>query len=346
MNTSTEQQRPANTQLVPVPQPGEVAQQGFGQTSIERQGDLAVRAMAKQAESQIQARYVMAMQNRRDIMRARAALLKDCERPFFAKKAIYNKPIGEGVEGPSIRLAEAAARAMQNILTDVSAIYDDSTKRIVRVIASDLEANVTYTKDVTVNKTVERNKPMEGRKIISQRVNSRGKPVFVIEATDDEILDREGALASKAMRTCLLRLIPGDILEEAVQRCYETMAKKDAEDPDGARKDMCDAFAGLGVTVDQLTEYLGHTLDQTNPKEMKVLRGLYTAIKDGEATWAEAIASREPQQPKAPEPATEPAATTATPQPQANGKPTLADVAAKSKAGRVHVELPEGEQIK
>jgi len=335
MNAETTQ---ANSQMVPVPQPGEVAQQGLGLTSIERQGDLSVRAMAKQAEAQIQARYVMAMQNRRDIMGARAALLKDCDRPFFARKAIYRKPIGKGVEGPSIRLAESAARAMTNILTDVSAIYDDPTKRIVRVIASDLETNVTYTKDVTVNKTIERLQPTAGRKIISQRVNSQGKPTYLIEATDDEILDREGALASKAMRTCLLRLIPADILEEAIQRCYQTQAKKDAEDPDGARKDMVDAFGELCINVEQIGEYLGHPLDQTDPKEMKDLRGIYTAIKDGEATWAEAIASREAQQPKTPAPAA-----TATPeQPaQPKGQTTLADVTAKSKNGRVKIEGPE-----
>jgi hypothetical protein len=343
---STEMTKQGNQQMVHVPDPGEVTQQGFGQTSIERQGDLSVRAMAKQAEAQIQARYVMAMQNRRDIMKSRAALLRDCERPVFAAKAIYNKPIGEGVEGPSIRLAEAAARAMGNVLTDVSAIYDDDKKRIVRIIASDLEANVTYTKDVTVNKTVERSKPMEGRKIISQRVNSKGRPVFVIEATDDEILDREGALASKAMRTCLLRLIPGDILEEAIQKCYETQDKKDAEDPDAARKGMCDAFAGLGVTIDQIVLYLGHSIEQTNPKDMKSLRGIYNAIKDGEATWAEAIASKEPQ--------TKPAEPTAAPttaaqdvqQAPPKSPPTLADVAAKSKQGRVTVQGPDGEQIK
>ena len=322
-------------ELVRVPQPGELQQQGFGTQSTEIIGDLSVRAMAKQAEAQIQARYVMSMQNLRDIMKVRSVLLKDCERPFFAEKAIYRKPVGDGIEGPSIRLAEAAARAMTNILTSVSVIYDDDKKRVIKVMASDLEANVTYDKDVTVNKTVERSRPIEGRKIISQRINSRGKPVFVIEATDDEIVDREGSLASKAMRTCLLRLIPGDILEEAIQQCYATMANKDAQDPDAARKKLADAFGGLGVTVDQITAYLGHTIDQMNPKELRELRGVYTAIKDGEATWSEAIATKDgpakqedakPAEGKTPAPEAKPA--------------TLADAAAKSKAGRVRVEMP------
>ena len=319
-------------ELVLVPQAGEVAQQGFGSQSVELTGDLSARAMAKQAEAQIQARYIMAMQNRRDIMRVRAVLLKDCERPLFAQKAIYNKPVGKGIEGPSIRLAEAAARAMTNILADVASIYDDDKKRIVRVVACDLETNVTHTKDVTINKTVERSRPMEGRKVLSQRINSSGKPVFVIEATDDEILDREGALASKAMRTCLLRLIPGDILEEAIQRCYETQSKKDAEDPDGARKAMCDAFAGLGVTVEQIAAYLGHAVDHIDLKETKQLRGLYNAIKDGEASWAEAIAAKDV-------PVKAGGADAAETVKKENEKPTtLAGVAAKAKGERKPVD--------
>lgn len=321
---TTEQQN--KQALVQVPQPGEVAASSFGETSLERQGDLSVRAMAKQAEAQIQARYVMAMNRPRDVMQAREKLLRDCQRPAFAEKAIYHKPVGEGIEGPSIRLAEAAARAMTNILTDVSAIYDDTQKRIVRVVASDLESNLTFTKDVTVNKTVERARPTEGRKIIAQRVNSKGKPVFVIEATDDEILDRENALASKAMRTCLLRLVPGDILEEAMDKCYETMKNKDAADPDAARKAMADAFGALGVTVEQVSAYLGHSLlDGTTPKEIKELRGIYNAIKDGEATWAEAIAAKTADKPQEQKPPTT----------ETTAKPTnLDEVAAKSKEAR------------
>lgn len=311
-------------EVVRVPQPGEVARDEFGGNSIERRGELADRALAKQAEAQVQARYLMAMKNPRDMMQARERLLKDCARPVFARKAIYKKPVGKGVEGPSIRLAEAAARAMTNIITDVMAVYDDTQKRIIRVIASDLEANITFTKDVTVHKAVERSNAT-GRKVISSRTNSNGQTTYLVEATDDEIADRENALASKAIRGCLLRLTPGDILEEAIQKCYETMAAKDAEDPDGARKDMCDAFSEIGVSVEQIATYLGHQLDQTSPKEMKDLRGIYTAIKDGEATWSEALAARAPAaqksaEGKTPAPETKPA--------------TLADATAKSKAER------------
>lgn len=279
---------------------GEMVVQGFGQVTTTRQAETAGSALAEQSKAAVQARWIMAMQRPRDIMRARELLLADCARPAFAAKAIYNKPIGKGVEGPSIRLAEAAARAMTNIYCDAATVYDDTEKRIVRVSATDLEANVTFPMDITIKKTVERNAPM-GRTIIAQRKNSRGGEVYEVGATDDEILDRERAQLSKAMRTCLLRLIPGDILEEAIARCYEVNSGEVQRDIIGARKKMVDAFAGEGVTLVMMQEHLGHPITETTEKELVTLRGMFAALKDGETTWSEVAGAKAPVEgPRAP----------------------------------------------
>lgn len=309
----------SENQLISVPKAGEITETGFGNVAVERRGETSAMAMAKQAEAAIQARYVMAMQRPRDTMAARARILKDCERPGFAEKAIYRKPIGQGIEGPSIRLAEAATRAMTNIMTSASAVYDDADKRIVRVMSIDLENNSSFEKDVTIPKVVERSNG-HGREVVSVRTNKAGKTTYLVKATDDEILNTENALVSKAMRGCMLRLIPGDILEEAIQECYATMAKKDAQDPDAALKKLADSFAGIGVTPDQLSQYLGHPLAQVQAKELTTLRGIYTAIKDGEASWAEVLAAKDAEK---------------KPEPKAEEKPgdkprTLSDVAKKA----------------
>lgn len=325
-----------NGQMMRVPQAGEVTRQDFGGNQLTRVAETATAALAAQAKAAVEARFIVALQRPRDTMQARQRLLDDCKRPAFADKAIYRKPIGQGVEGPSIRLAEAAARAMTNINTDVFAIYDDADKRIVRISAVDLEANLTYTKDVTVHKVVERSQVKEGQKVLGQRINSKGKPVFLVSATDDEILDRESALASKAMRTCLLRLIPGDILEEAQELCRQTMRNASAKDPAAAKKAMCDAFASIGVSVAQLADYLGHGVDNTTPDEIAHMRMIFTTIRDGESTWADEMESRKKggDEAKPAEETAQPAASA--PQPQASGeKPkNLTDVAAKAKAKR------------
>lgn len=250
--------------------------------------ETASSAVAAQAKAAVQARYVLAMQRPRNLDTVRDRLLKDCRRPRFADSAIYHKPVGEGIEGASIRFAEAAMRCMGNIMPEVSTIYDDNQKRIVRVSVTDLEVNLTYSKDVVIQKTMERKNP-RGETPISSRRNSKGDIVYLIPATDDDILNRENALISKAIRTNALRLLPGDIYDECMELCYATIADKAAKDPEAERKKVLDTFSSLGVPPEQVQLYLGHDLAICSPAEITKLRGIAMAIKDGEATWAEVM---------------------------------------------------------
>lgn len=240
----------------------------------------------------VEARYKVAMLKPRDFDAVRERLLKACRRPFFAKQAEYNKPIGEGIRGPSIRFAEEVARCMTNMIVEKVTVFDDPQMRIVRVIVTDLEANFPWSEDISIRKTVERSKSKPGDVVVSQRVNSQGKPVYIIEATDDEIMNKEGALVSKAARNAILRLAPGDLVEEGMKTCVETALNADAKDPNAAKKEVFDAFSSKGVTVEQLKEYLGHDGTTLQAKELADLRSLYLAIKDGEATWRDAMETR------------------------------------------------------
>lgn len=130
--------------------------------------------MSAQVEASVKARYSMAIMRPRDFDAVRERILKDARRPSFAACAIYHKPVGNGIEGPSIRFVEAALRAMGNIFTETVVTYDDAEKRIVRVSVTDLETNTYYNQDVTIQKTVERNSVKPGETFISQRLNSRG----------------------------------------------------------------------------------------------------------------------------------------------------------------------------
>jgi hypothetical protein len=292
------------------PQQGEPSQEN--QMQVYRPasaGETAGTALAVREKAMVEARYTIALNRPRNIDAAWQRLERECKRPAFAQHAIYRKPIGEGIEGPSIRLAEAAAQALGNILVETPTWFDDIEKRIMRVVVVDLESNMTYSKDVTIMKRVERSRLGEGQTAIRQRVNSRGRTVYLVEATDDEILNTENALVSKALRTLLLRVIPGWMIEEAMLVVRATRANENARDPDDAKRRVLSAFASLNVTVEQLTEYLGHDAGQLAPKELDELRALYTTLKEGETTWKEVAdaraAEREPAAPAAqnPEPA-------------------------------------------
>lgn len=299
--------------------------QGFAEKSIEKRAETAATAVAAQAQAAVQARYVMALQRPRDMDDFRTRLLKECVRPGFADAAIYHKPVGKGIEGPSIRLAEACVRLMGNVLVESPTVYDDEMKRIVRVSATDLETNTTFQGDIVLEKTVERS-DKAGHTVLGERTNKNGKAVYIVQATEDDLLNKVNALVSKAVRTNGLRLVPADILEEAMSTCRATMKQADAKDPGAARKKLVDAWATLGVTAAELKDYLGHDLDQLNEEERNKLRGLYCAIKDGDTSWSAARGEKANGGTTAPvAPSKAPAAPSVAQAPKTNGGTPVAD---------------------
>ena len=271
--------------------PGRLREE-FGGTELTAMPETASTAVAMQARAATEARYIMALRRPRDMDQVRQDLLKECQRPSFAEVARYHKPIGKGVEGPSIRFAETAIRCMKNMLIETPTIYEDATRRIVRVSVMDLESNNTYHSDISIEKTVERSRLRDGQVALAQRQNSRGEIVYLVEATEDDLLNKQGALISKAMRNLSLRLIPGDLIDEAEELIKKTLRDRAAKDPDAERKRIADAFGALHVTPLQLKAYLGHDLAQCVPAELEELRAIYQTIKDGETTWTSVMEER------------------------------------------------------
>lgn len=257
--------------------------------------ETAATAVAAQAKALVEARYTVALHRPRDLDVVRERLLRECKRPSFAAVARYRKPVGQGIEGPSIRFAETAIRCMTNVTVETVTVYDDREKRIVRVMVTDLEANVPYSQDVTIEKTIERRNTKQGDEVLRIRTNSRGEPVHIIVATEDDILNKQNALISKAVRTLGLRLVPGDLIDEAMWQVKQTQKDGDAADPDGARVRLFDAFAEVGVKVSDLKDYLGHDGTALTPKELADLRGLFAALRDGETNWREVMDGRKSQ---------------------------------------------------
>ena len=259
--------------------------------------ETASTAVAAQAKAMVEARYVMALRRPRNWDQVRQDLLKECKRPSFAhnKSAFYRKPIGDGVEGLGIRFVEVALRCMTNVLVETSMVYEDDSKEIHRVSVTDLESNLTYPLDVRVTRTVERSKPSDDGSYISVRKNSYGKNVYTVPATDDDLLNKRSAQISKAIRTLGLRIIPGDLQDEAEEIIKSIRMNEAARDPNAERKRISDAFAEIGVKVADLTEYLGHSLDTCSPTELVNLRGIYGAIRDGEASWKSVMENKAEQ---------------------------------------------------
>jgi hypothetical protein len=174
-------------------------------------------------------------------------------------------------------------------------IFEDELKEVHRVSVTDLESNITYPLDVRVSKTVERSKPNSDGSFLSVRKNSRGYNVYTLLGTDDDILNKRGALISKAIRTIGLRIIPGDLCDEAEAIIKAVRLDSAAKDPDAERRKIVDAFAEIGVNATDLTNYLGHAIAQCAPAQIVKLRGIYGAIRDGEATWQSVMQNKAEQ---------------------------------------------------
>lgn len=285
--------------VVPAPAVGQVLRVDFGGTSVEAKGETAATASAAAAKAAIEASYIMAMRRPRVFDNVRALLLKACEHPQFAYLARFRKPVGHEqnevtgeweekvAEGLSIRFAEEAARVMGNLNMDSVTVYDDAKKKMVRFVTIDLENNTTWAKTITIERTTERTKLKEGQQPLGTRLNGKGKPVFIVEATPAEVAKAEGAEGSKAWRDQILKSLPAHIKGECLQRINEVLEDDAAEDPDKKKKQVFDAFAVIGVMPVHLLEYVGHPLDMLTAAEVANLRTLYTSIEQGETTWAE-----------------------------------------------------------
>jgi hypothetical protein len=110
---------------------------------------------------------------------------------------------------------------------------------------------------------------------------------------------KANSLLSKARRNLILRLIPGDIVDDCKVAIYETQTRGDTADPESARKKLFDAFAGIGVGPTKIKAYLGHD-NRPTPAEMVELRAVYTAISTGESTWAAVWEQKHPDERKSP----------------------------------------------
>ncbi|RTL31245.1 MAG: hypothetical protein EKK55_00950 [Rhodocyclaceae bacterium] len=256
---------------------------------------VAVAAAQSSAVAEVHAMYSVAAHNRRIPELVRQALIKECRTPSFAERAVYTLPFGgKEVRGPSVRFTEAYARAARNFWCRDSIVSVTPTHTVVEVAVIDLEAMHVETAQVAVTPTVERKDPGD-REIISQRVNSEGKPTFTVRASDSEMLGKTRSAISKLRRNLMLKFVTFDLLAECGKIVAETNENEAAQHPEEARRKLVDAFGELGVPADQLVEAIGQPIESLSPKQIAEWREIYTAINEGHATWADVRAATMPQ---------------------------------------------------
>lgn len=276
----------------------------FAGIETQQVGETSGMVLAAAARAQIEAACIMAERHPRDILEFRAKMLNECKRPGFALVAKYRLPrtkwdpdkqerVDASIVGPSIRFAEACMRYMRNIEWTADNIFEDDEKILVKCIIRDYETNTALSEAIKIPKRTEKRQLKKGEKPLSQRVNSYGDTVFLLPATDDEVAQKRGALVSKTMRTLMLRMVPGDIMEECDSQIKKTRADEHARDPNAGIKRVVDAFIGLRITPAQLAEYLGHPCETMTASEVDDLRDIYQAIQDGDLAWVDVVEAKQ-----------------------------------------------------
>lgn len=216
--------------------------------------------------AEIQASYIIAKKFPRNEHQCYMGIIDSCKRPFLAEQSCYAYPRGgQLITGPSIRLAEVLAQKWTNCRIGIEILSQNNDRTEARAYANDLENNYMVDACFTVK---------------HQRTTKKG----VTRLTDErEIREMVQNIGSRHLRGCILRIIPGDVVESAISQCKKTMESSDIPVAERIRN-MIKAFDDLGVKVEHLEKRLGHNLDVTIPTEIVTLTSIYRSIKDGMAT--------------------------------------------------------------
>lgn len=163
----------------------------------------------------------------RDEAKARERLLADCRRPSFARLARYTKEISDGsgemVTRASVKFVEAALARWGNVRTQNIITNDTDKSRTVRVVITDLESGAEYSKEILLEKVVERQKARLRETILGTRMTPSGQ-VLLLPATEDDLAAKEAELASIVVRQLGLRILPADLVAECMDQVIATLA--------------------------------------------------------------------------------------------------------------------------
>lgn len=233
--------------------------------------------MVSRVAQEVQVSMLAAKRFPRDEYAAINRIKATCQRPTLAEQAIYRYPRGgQSVSGPSIRLAEAIAQNWGNIDCGIIELENRNGKSEMMAYAWDLETNTRVTKTFSVE---HRRDTKQGSKELTD-----GRDIY--EATAN--------FGARRMRACILSVVPGDVVDMAVEECKKTVADKDSRPVSEILAELLKAFKAIDVTKAQLEKYFDKQLTVMTKEELVDLRAVYKAIKDGQAKASDYFKSEDP----------------------------------------------------
>lgn len=220
--------------------------------------------VSRQAQ-EVQAAMVIAKKFPRDEIESYNRVMRSCQRKKLAEKAMYEYPRGgQKVTGPSIRLAEAIAQNWGNLDFGFIELGQQNGESQVMAYAWDLETNTRQTKIFSVP---------------HKRVTKNGS----YPLTDPrDIYELVANQAARRVRACILSIIPGDVVDGAVEACKKTLIG-DNKEPliDKIRKCVKNFEDSFSVNKEMLEKYVGCNMEAFTYNDLIKLGNIFTSLKDG-----------------------------------------------------------------
>lgn len=231
----------------------------------QNNGGVLAQASASREMEEVKGAIFLAKQFPRNVYQSEQRILDSCKRPALAEVAVYQYPRGKTkVSGPSIRLAEVLAQNWGNLSFGVKELEQRNGESIAMAYAWDLETNTRQEKVFTV-----KHSRMAGGKL---KLLDDPRDIYELVANN----------GSRRVRACILGIIPGDIVDKAVEACEETL-KGDGKGPlkDRIAKTFKLFKENFGVTQEQIEDRLGYNASSFSEYDLVQLGKIYNSLKDG-----------------------------------------------------------------
>lgn len=241
----------------------------FGSVAAAKpQGALAASDQQRSI-AEVQAAMMIARANPRDPIAAMDRILNACTRPGLANAAVYNYARGgTDISGPSIRLAETIAQNWGNFSFGMRELEQRDGSSVVQAYAWDMETNVR-------------------REVAFQVAHKRVTKTRTYDLEDPrDIYEMVANQGARRLRSCVLAVVPGDVIEAAVAQCELTMKAHADTSPEAMAK-MLELFKPFGVTKEHVETRIQRRMDAIQPAQVVTLRKVYMSLRDGMSTPAE-----------------------------------------------------------
>lgn len=216
---------------------------------------------------EVQAAMVIAKKFPRDEVESYNRIMRACQRKSLAEQSMYEYPRGgTKVTGPSIRLAEALAQNWGNLDFGIIELEQKNGESQVMAYAWDLETNTRQTKIFNVP-------------------HVRGTKKGDIPLTDPrDIYELVANQGSRRVRACILGVIPGDVIDSAIEQCQRTLESNEGAPVIDLVRSVAKTFADeYGIQLSMLEKYIGCKSESFTMNDLIRLKRVYKSLKDGMA---------------------------------------------------------------